>query len=164
MPRLELLTPRRTTVQQFYHDEGTIEGTYGVHHDIWIRQLGLKEDDESHHFDERPMACVGRQKTASFIRNLKVEQSTSTRAFDRRDWLLGPNAFFHVLQALYLIVRTILTALQVHIRSPPSFMIWLLDRHGITRENAKYHLLETIGNARLDCSSSCYLVRCSTFQ
>ena len=55
MPQLELLTSRRTTMQQLgaiFHDEGTIDGTYGVHQDIWIQKLGFKEDDESHHFDE----------------------------------------------------------------------------------------------------------------
>ena len=149
MPRLELLTPQKTMIQQvgaIYHDEGTIDGTYGVHHDIWIQKLGLKEEDEFHHFDERLWLAFGDQKTASFIRSLKAEQSTSSRAFDRRNWLLGPNALFHVLQAfLYLIVRT-------HFESPPGARskstllhdIGYWDRHGITRENAKYHLLEPL--------------------
>ncbi len=149
MPQLELLTPQRTTMQQLgaiFHDEGTIDGTYGVHQDIWIQKLGFKEEDESHHFDEHLWLAWGDQKTASLIRTLKAEQSIATRAFDQRNWLLGPSAFFHVLQAfLYLIVRT-------HFESPPGTHskstllhdIGYWDRHGITRENAKYHLLEPL--------------------
>jgi hypothetical protein len=111
-----------------------------------FKKLGFKEDDDSHHFSERLWLAWGDQKTAIFIRNLKAEQSTATRAFDRREWLLGPIAFFHVLQTfLYLIIRT-------HFESPPGTHskstvlhdIGYWDRHGITRENAKYHLLEPL--------------------
>ena len=149
MPQLELLTPQRTILHQLgaiFHDEGTIEGTYGVHQDIWIQKLGFKEEDECHHFEERLWLAWGDQKTAAFIRSLKAEQFIAGRAFDRREWLLGPPAIFHVLQSfLYLIVRT-------HFESPPGAHsrttllhdIGYWDRQGITRENAKYHLLEPL--------------------
>ena len=55
MSQLKLLTSQRTMMQQLraiFHDEDTIDGTYGVHQDIWIQKLGFKEEDESHHFDE----------------------------------------------------------------------------------------------------------------
>lgn len=149
MPQLELLAPRKTALQQLgaiFEDEGTIEGTYGVHTDIWIRKLGFKEDDQSHHFGQRLWLAWGDQKTAQHIRSVKTEQCLASQAFDRRDWLLGPCAFFHVLQSfLFLIVRTHWESLPgAHSRCTLLHDIGYWDRRGITRENAKYHLVEPL--------------------
>ena len=81
MPKLQLLTPEKTVLHQLgaiFHDEGTIDGTYGVHHDIWIQKLGFKEEDEFGHFHEQLWLAWGDQKTACFIQTLKAFQSTST--------------------------------------------------------------------------------------
>jgi hypothetical protein len=129
-----------------YEDEGTIEGTYGVHKEIWIKKLGFAEPDSSRHFTRRLWLVWGDQKTAHHIRSVKAEQRLASREYDRRDWMIGPGAFFHVLQSfLLLMVRT-------HWENPqgkPSKATLLHDigywnRYGITRDNAKFHLLQPL--------------------
>jgi uncharacterized protein DUF6589 len=149
MPEIDRLRPYKTVMHQLgaiYEDEGTIEGTYGVHKDIWIKKLGFAEPDSSRHFARRLWLVWGDQKTAHHIRSVKAEQRLASRKYDRRDWMIGPGAFFHVLQSfLFLMVRT-------HWENPqgkPSKATLLHDigywnRYGITRDNAKFHLLQPL--------------------
>ena len=130
-----------------FQNEGTIEGTYGVHNAIWLDQLGYSAESEKADFSTRLWLVWGDQKTAELIRSVKREQGmTASEAYDRRDWILGPQAYFHILQSLtYMVVRT-------HWSSPTGasfahnlmhdIAIW--KRLGIDRNNVKYHLIEPL--------------------
>jgi hypothetical protein len=149
MPQLKILAPQKMPMHQLgaiFHDEGTIEGTYGVHRDIWINKFGLKEEDEAHCFDDRLWLVWGDQKTAQMIRSLKGEQIRARRAFDRRAWLIGPTALWHTQQSLlHLMVRTHWESLgTIDSKATLRHGIVYWDRRGITRENAKYHLVEPL--------------------
>ena len=55
-----------------FADEGTLQGTYDVHRDIWLREFGFKDDDSAKDFTERLWLVIGDQKNASFIRSIRV--------------------------------------------------------------------------------------------
>jgi hypothetical protein len=150
MPHVERLSP--TPATQLHHlgaiffDEGTVDGTYGVHSDIWLSKMGFSEDPSKNDFDDRLWLVHGDQKTTQMIRSVKMEQRFADQAYDRRKWMLGPPAYFHILQCLtYMIVRT-------HWSSPSGcdyqcnllHDIGVWNRGGLSRENAKYYILEPL--------------------
>jgi len=100
----DCLSSTRTQYWQFaavFENEGTIEGTYGVHKDLFQEQLGLAapEDpasDERDDFRDRLYLAHGDQLTAHHIRSLQSEQVRASRPYDKRNWLLGIPAWFHV--------------------------------------------------------------------
>lgn len=104
MPMFDRLTACKTEYSQFgaiFKDEGTIEGTYGVHDSMFLDQLGLHasepSDNTSDDFTSRLWLCHGDQLTAQRIRSVKAEQIGASKTYDRRDWLLGLPAWFHVM-------------------------------------------------------------------
>lgn len=113
MPLKAPLPARRTAFWQFgaiYEDEGQIEGHYGVHDNIFLRQLGLKASEDgrqSDDFSNRLWLVHGDQLTSQRIRSVKAEQARATRAYDRRDWILGLPSWFHIqMNLLFVVVRT----------------------------------------------------------
>ena len=146
MPVIDVLEPRKYEVHQLgpiFFDEGSLEGTYGVHQDIWLRQLGL---DRLEDFRERLWIVGGDHRTTLLNRSIRQEQRFSTQIYDRRDWLVSPSQPFHLmLNFLYLIVRThygdagnrASKATLLH-----DLLFW--DRPHITRENCPYHLLKPL--------------------
>ncbi|KAI5290131.1 hypothetical protein KEM52_000555, partial [Ascosphaera acerosa] len=129
-----------------FSDEGTIDGTYDVHRNIFIKQMGFSDDANAPDFTNRLILAYGDQKTAAYIRSLKYEQRLSSHPYDRREWLIGPPALFHTAMALlYTITRT-------HFDNPPGaeskstllhdIRYWARTR--ITRENIKYHDLKPV--------------------
>lgn len=107
MPNIDCLEANKTQFWQFgaiFEDEGTIKGTYGVHTSIFIDQLGLRAPDDPNEaqasdaddFRDRLFLVHGDQLTAHHIRSVKAEQSKAIRPFDRRDWVLGIPAWFHI--------------------------------------------------------------------
>ncbi|KAF1808899.1 hypothetical protein P152DRAFT_517097 [Eremomyces bilateralis CBS 781.70] len=143
-------------------DEGTIQGTYGVHEDIWIRQLGFQSQPPSEDFTNRLWLVFGDQKTAQHIRTLKEAQKNAILPFDRRRWMLGPSGLFHVLMNL------ILTIVRIHFDTEPTLpsdtkpslptdakpsvpsdatllsdiIYW--DRKGYTRESPKFYMFDPL--------------------
>jgi uncharacterized protein DUF6589 len=91
--------------------------------------------------------AYGSPMAAEMIRILKLEQRLAERDYDRRNWMLGPPAFWHILQSLtFMIVRT-------HWDSPDrsckyacnlQYDVTNWNRGGISRENAKYHMVEPL--------------------
>jgi hypothetical protein len=152
-PSVERLPPRKTRFWQFAGitaDEGTIEGTYQVHDDIYLRQLGLKASatpGEADDFSQRLYLVHGDQLTAQRIRAVQQEQTHASRAYDRRQWLCGIPAWFHIeMNLLQTIIRThwapaIPTESTVHCVSSDATR-W--GRSQNSRENIKYHLMEPI--------------------
>lgn len=76
-------------------DEGTIEGTYGVHEELFRDLAGFNEKQD-HRFSKRLHLLVGDQKTTSFIRNQQVSQQEASDPFDRKQWLRSVPAPFHM--------------------------------------------------------------------
>ncbi|KAI5294856.1 hypothetical protein KEM52_003018 [Ascosphaera acerosa] len=129
-----------------YHDEGTIEGTYEVQADIFLKQMGFSSEPDAADFQQRLWLTYGDQKTAAFTRSLMYEQRQSEHHFHRRRWMVGPAALFHTCMALTaMIVRT-------HFENTPgaeskstllhNIRYW--GRTGINRENIKYHDVKAV--------------------
>jgi hypothetical protein len=136
------------TLGAIFYNEGTIEGNVALHKDIWIDKLGFSECDEDRHFAERLWLVYGDQMTAQMIRTVRNLNVTATRAFDRRNWMLGPPGLFHIQQALlFLIIRTHFDTSGSDTKTSPStllFDITILQRPGLSRDSAKIHLFEPL--------------------
>ena len=133
-----------------YHDEGTIAGTYEVHNDIWLKQFGYSDEIEDRHFEERLWMVWGDQKTAELIRSLRKQQAAvAERSYERRSWMLGPPAYFHILQSLtYLLVRTHWSN-PSGLHSPHNILhdISYWSRDGLDENNVKYHIIDPLVRA-----------------
>ena len=155
MPVLHCIRGVKTKFWQFggiFEDEGTISGTYGVHRNIFIEQLGLQAPEELNtdnedDFTNRLWLVHGDQLTAQRIRSVKAEQMRAARPFDRRDWMIGLPAWFHIqMNLLNTIVRTHWASTQAndhaHHTLKADSVAW--GRSQYSRDNAKYHLLQPI--------------------
>jgi hypothetical protein len=155
MPSIQMLKTSKTEYRQLgaiYEDEGTIEGTYGVHKSIFLDQLGLQapEKPNSEEYDDfrnRLWLVHGDQLTTHHIRSVKKEQARAQRPFDRRNWLLGIPAWFHIqMNLLNTIVRTHwapdIKGDEAH--HCLSFDIALWGRSTSSRENVKYHQIQPL--------------------
>jgi len=154
MPVLHQIPPKKTKFWQFggiFEDEGTISGTYRVHDSIFIAQLGLKAprtpSDRRNDFSRRLWLVHGDQLTAQRIRSVKLEQRSAERSYDRRDWMLGLPAWFHIqMNLLYTIVRTHWTGSNGLHQSrhclKADSTAWGRTQYG--PENIKYHLVAPI--------------------
>ena len=146
MPVIETIPPRRTRYQQYgaiLEDEGTIQGTYNVHDELFLNQGGLGVDD----FSRRLFLVFGDQLTSLRMRAVKAGQRRAEHAYDRRNWLLGIPAWFHIqLNLLFTIVRTHWSTEGAGGQSRHTLCsdstTW--GRTQSSRDNAKYHLLEPI--------------------
>ena len=103
-PEMKRLKSRKHTsvypLGTIFQNEATIEGNIAAHKEIWINKLRFSERDEDGDFDERLWLVYGDQMTAQMIRTVRNLNVTAARAFDRRKWMLGPPALFHIQQAL----------------------------------------------------------------
>ncbi|KAF1811690.1 hypothetical protein P152DRAFT_48720 [Eremomyces bilateralis CBS 781.70] len=126
-------------------DEGTIDGTYQVHTNIWLDRLRFKSNPPSTDFDERLWLVWSDQKTAQHIRSLKSAQRNATLPFDRRECMLGPCALFHVLQNLVLtIIRTHFEGEKGTSDATLLSDILYLGRKGYSRESPKFYLFDPL--------------------
>jgi hypothetical protein len=114
-PTGKLLPLKKTQFWQLgaiYEDEGTISGTYGVHESIFLKQLGLQAPDDpvsdlKDDFKERLFLVHGDQVTTHRIRAVRAAQQRAARPYDRRNWLLGIPAWFHIQYNLVnMLIRT----------------------------------------------------------
>jgi hypothetical protein len=112
-PVIDRLPARKTKFWQFAGitaDERTIEGTYQVHDDIYLQQLGLvasRTPGEADDFSKCLYLVHGDQLTAQQIRAVQQEQANAARLYDQRQWLRGVPAWFHVqMNLLHTIIRT----------------------------------------------------------
>ncbi len=162
MPVLDVLPPNKTPVHLLgtvFENEASIEGTARVHEELFLKQLRLGRsgdnggdpEDEAflstaREFTEQLFLAYGDQLTAARIRSVKLGQRDARRAFDRRNWLLGPPALFHVLQALLLlIVRTHWEPLKgQYSKHTLLHDIMFLNRHGFNKGSVKYHQLQPL--------------------
>jgi len=155
MPELDKIDANRTAFWQFgavFEDEGTIDGTYRVHEQIFLRQLGLRApkdpgDSTPDDFRSRLWLVHGDQLTADRIRSVKSEQTRAKRAFDRRDWLLGVPAWFHIqMNLLLMIVRTHWgpTDYRLHAHHSLRSDITAWNRSYSSRDNVKYHQMKPL--------------------
>jgi hypothetical protein len=152
-PAIERLHPRKTKFWQFAGitaNEGTIEGTYQVHDNIYLQQLGLTASATPTNLDDfstRLYLAHGDQLTAQQIRAVQQEQAHASRAYDRRQWLCGVPAWFHIqMNLLHTVIRThwapaLPNQSSIHCVSSDATR-W--GRSQNSRENIKYHLMEPI--------------------
>lgn len=73
-----------------FEDEGTIEGVYRLHEELWQRRLEFKD------YNDRLTLVYGDMKTTSFIRRIQRSQLEATDSWEQRKWMLPIPAFFHI--------------------------------------------------------------------
>ena len=155
MPIIQQIDTKKTEFWQLgaiYENEGTIAGTYNVHQRIFLNQFGLSspEDPTSqdhNDFNDRLWLVYGDQLTAHHIRSVKHEQFDASKPFDRRRWLLGILAWFHIQMNLLLtIVRTHWSPGRGDQRTHHCLEsdIIAMGRTLTSRDNIKYHLTEPV--------------------
>ena len=173
MPTLDVLEPRKTPVHLLctvFENEATLRGSARVHEELYLQQLKLgspdatsaadigaksansSKDNETYldkapEFLEHLFLAYGDQMTTARIRGVKYGKRYARRAFDRRDWLLGPPVWFHTLQSLlHLIARTHWEPIQAGQFSRATLVhdITYLDRHGISKDSIKYHQMQPL--------------------
>lgn len=155
-PVFEILRAHQTKVWQLatiFQDEGTLEGTHLVHDEIWKNQFGFKpnEDDaDARYFREMLLLVFGDQKTASLLRSVCSMQRRSSLDYDKRKWMLGLPAYWHIMQAL------LTSILKVHYqsldeekkaifsRATVQHDANFLQRRGISPSSVKFHLVEPL--------------------
>lgn len=154
MPVIDRLSPTKTQYQQFgaiFEDEGTIEGTYRVHDSIFLDQLKYTTQDpgstEPDDFSFYLRLVHGDQLTAERIRGSIFGQQYAERIYDRRQWLLGVPAWFHIqMNLLYTLVKTHfeppVSSEYTHHSLKADIKAW--DRTGYDRDNIQYHLMEPL--------------------
>jgi hypothetical protein len=150
IPTVERLPARKTEFWQFGaipEDEGSIAGTYLVHDNIFLSQLGLSApviptstDHDS--FKTRLYLCHGDQLTTHHNRAVRDRQRRAARPYDRHDWILPVPAWFHIhLNQLLSIVRTHFSP-GVGQKSNHSLQedMTAMGRNACSRENIQYHV------------------------
>jgi hypothetical protein len=151
-PIIDRLVPEKTVHYQLAgiaQDEGTIEGTYAVHDEIFLEQLQMRAADnpaEDDDFTKRLILIHGDQLTANRIRSTRQERRRATRVYDRRRWAHPLPAWFHVqMNLLSTIVRTHWSA-DAGLNSVHTLISDMTrwNRTFGTRDNAKYHLMEPV--------------------
>ena len=155
-PVFEALPAHRTKVWQLaaiFKDEGTLEGTYAVHDEIWKEQFGFKPDEDesdSRHFSERLWPVFGDQKTTSLLRTVCSMQKRSSLDYDKKKWMLGVPAYWHVMQAvLTSILKVHYESLDeekkgVFSRATVQHDASFLQRRGVSPSSVKFHVVEPL--------------------
>ncbi|KAI1818892.1 hypothetical protein F4861DRAFT_544588, partial [Xylaria intraflava] len=120
-----------------FENEGTIDGVYQVHEELWKHRLEFKE------YDERLTLVYGDQKTTSFIRRIKQSQSEASDPWERKKWMVPVPALFHVeLNLVEMIFRVFWDTGDKGVRSnaviSSDVNFFQRGRH-INRKSIRYH-------------------------
>jgi hypothetical protein len=144
MPAVELLEPRITdskTLGPILFNEGTLDGAYEVTENIYKHQF--RTDDKE--FDNRLFLAYGDQKTSSLIRSMQREQVEASSAYDRKDWLIGVAALFHLrMNYLWLMQRTHYGNMEQQDASTLYHHINFWGRKRIPSDRAAFQVLEEL--------------------
>lgn len=92
-PGKKCLTFKESPILQLgaiFEDEGTLDGVYNLHEELFKRRLEFKE------YDERMTLVHGDQKTVSYIRRIQQDQVEASDKWEQKRWMLPVPAFFHV--------------------------------------------------------------------
>ncbi|KAK3360956.1 hypothetical protein B0T24DRAFT_586027 [Lasiosphaeria ovina] len=93
MPTVKRVTYKESPFLQIgaiFENEGTIDGVYKLHEELWKRRLDFKE------YDERLTLVYGDCKTTTFIRRIKQSQLEASELWEQKKWLLPVPALFHI--------------------------------------------------------------------
>jgi hypothetical protein len=155
-PVFEILPAHQTKIWQLaaiFQDEGTLEGSYFVHDEIWKNQFGFKpneDESDSRYFSEKLWPVHGDLKTIDLLRSICSMLRRSTLAYDRREWMLGLPAYWHTMQAvLTSILKVHYESLDeggkaVFSRATVLHDANFLQRRGISPSSVKFHLVEPV--------------------
>ncbi|KAJ4189476.1 hypothetical protein NW759_016766 [Fusarium solani] len=144
MPTVELLELRKTdskTLGPILFNEGTLEGSYEVVESIYKHQFQLDNTE----FYNRLFLAFGDQKTSSLIRSIQAEQVDASAAYDRKDWLIGVAALFHLrMNSLWLMQKTHYGNLEQQDPSTLYHNINFWGRKNIPSDRAAFQVLEEL--------------------
>ena len=119
-------------------EENSIKGNIAVLHNIYIDQLGLKEDD----FTDLAIPCINDQSTNARIRGAKAVRADDVNSFTRiQCFQLAPGLFHMLMNLLWAI-------LHVHrgsINCTGSLAYWfsVLDRKRLSSPQPDFHTLRS---------------------
>ncbi|KAH7112393.1 hypothetical protein EDB81DRAFT_827897, partial [Dactylonectria macrodidyma] len=144
MPTVELLELRKTdskTLGPILFNEGTLDGSYEVVESIYKHQFQLDDAE----FDNRLFLAFGDQKTSSLIRSMQAEQVDACAAYDRKDWLIGVAALFHLrMNFLWLMQKTHYGNMEQQDASTLYHNINFWGRKNIPADRAAFQVLEEL--------------------
>ncbi|KAH7119247.1 hypothetical protein EDB81DRAFT_815518 [Dactylonectria macrodidyma] len=144
MPIVELLGLRKTdskTLGPILFNEGTLDGSYEVVESIYKHQFQLDDTE----FDNRLFLAFGDQKTSSLIRSMQAEQVDASAAYDRKDWLIGVAALFHLrMNFLWLMQKTHYGNMEQQDSSTLYHNINFWGRKNIPADRAAFQVLEEL--------------------
>ncbi|KJK86218.1 hypothetical protein H633G_09939 [Metarhizium anisopliae BRIP 53284] len=144
MPTVELLEIRKTdskTLGPILFNEGTLDGSYEVVDSIYKHQFQLDDMD----FNDRLFLAFGDQKTSSLIRSMQAEQVDASSAYDRKDWLIGVAALFHLrMNFLWLMQKTHYGNMEQQDASTLHHNINFWGRKNIPADRAAFQVLEEL--------------------
>jgi len=144
MPTVELLELRKTdskTLGPILFNEGTLDGSYEVVESIYKHQFQLDDTE----FNSRLFLAFGDQKTSSLIRSMQAEQVDASTAYDRKDWLIGVAALFHLrMNFLWLMQKTHYGNMEQQDPSTLYHNINFWGRKNIPADRAAFQVLEEL--------------------
>jgi hypothetical protein len=144
MPTVEMLELRKTdskTLGPILFNEGTLDGSYEVVESIYKHQFQLDNTE----FDNRLFLAFGDQKTSSLIRSIQAEQVDASAAYDRKDWLIGVAALFHLrMNFLWLMQKTHYGNMEQQGPSTLYHNINFWGRKNIPSDRAAFQVLEEL--------------------
>jgi hypothetical protein len=118
-------------------DEGTIEGVYRLHEELFNVRLKYKDTGE------RLMLVCGDSKTGIFIRKIQASQLEASNPWERRQWILAVPAFFHVeLNYVEFLFRVFWSPEESKVRTTASLYHdanYLGRQRAINKKSVKYH-------------------------
>ena len=119
-------------------EENSIKGNIAVLHNIYIDQLGLKEDD----FSDLAIPCINDQSTNARIRGAKAVRADDVNSFTRIQCFQLAPGLFHMLMNLLWAV------LHIHrgsINCAGSLAYWfsVLDRKRLSSPQPDFHTLRS---------------------
>lgn len=98
-PTVERLSPEKSVhhgLGPILANEGTIDGTYDVINEIFLKQFGLDSSATSTEFNQKIQLVYGDQKTISLIHSVQEESSESQLPYDKYNWILSFPGLFHL--------------------------------------------------------------------
>jgi hypothetical protein len=120
-----------------WEDEGTIQGVYNIHEELWKQRLNFKE------YDHRLTLVYGDQKTTSFIRRVQQDQVEASEQWEQRRWMLPVPAFFHIeMNFMEMLFRTFWDTGDANVRSTATIssdVVFFRREKAITKKDMKYH-------------------------
>lgn len=105
--RLELEKTQYHNFKPMHIDESTIQGTYDITEDLFLKQLKLdkKSPKAVEFFTNGLRLAYGDQLTVDRLRSVAAQQTDASSPYDRRTWLLPMISPFHFRMSVLSLIK-----------------------------------------------------------